>query len=213
MDPIGAAIGAVIGYAVGSLQVLVLDWVRKRTKHKTQLRLLRAELCRLAEFQIGFSWSKVTGPPDDQLPRPPEQTPNFLKLVGEIDFYLTDEHHDDNSQLALLNIVDGCQVLAYYHKKIEECLAEIRARSGPAVRKSWERALDYSESYDKELARLQVIIRSALDDTERRLRVVKLWHQAARRPMGELPPGKNPPPLTRDDPRVKPLPPRPRQDA
>lgn len=213
MDLIGAAIGAVIGYAVGSFQILALDWVRKRTQHKTQLRLIRAELRRLAEFRTGFSWSKVTGPPDDQLPRPPEQTPNFLKVIGETDFYLTDEHHDDNSQLALLNVVDGCQVLAYYHGKIEECLAEIRGGSGPAVRKAWDRAVDYSVTYDGELARLQTIVESALADTDRRLKAIGLWHQAASRPMGRLPPGDNPPSLTRDDPRVKPLPPRPRQGA
>jgi hypothetical protein len=204
VDPVGA----VFGYAIGTFQILALDWVRKRRQHRTQLRLLRSELRRLAEFQTPFSWSKVTGPPDDQLPRPPEPTPNFLKLIGEIDFYLTDEHHDDNTQVGLINVLDACQVLAFYHRKIEELLTEIRGSKGSAPRSVWDRAVDYADSYDKELARLHSIVTSAITDCERRLTVIGLWYQATRRPLGDLPPGENPPSLGPNDPRITPLPPR-----
>ncbi len=206
MDPVGAAVGAVIGYAIGSVQILALEWWRKRSKHRTQLRLLRAELRRLAEFQIPFGWDKVTGPPNDQIPRPPEPTENFLTLIGEIDFYLTDEHHDDNTQFGLLNVADGCRVLAHYAQKVEECVDNARASTGPTAKEFRDRAVEYSESYDKELARLQATISSALHDCERRLAVAKFWHQLTRRPLGDLPAGANPPPLAVNDPRVTALP-------
>ena len=114
MNPLSIAISALIGYAIGTLQVLALDWFRSRSSHRRRLRVLRAELRRLSLLREKYGWDQVTGPPHDWVPRPPVPTDAFVSLVVDTDFYLTDEHDDDNTQLALLEIVDGCDALRHY---------------------------------------------------------------------------------------------------
>jgi hypothetical protein len=201
VNPLAVVISAVIGYAIGTVQVLALDWARRRTQHRTQLRLLKAELRRLAEFTVGYAWSKATGPPSDTLPKPPQPSPNFVALVGSLDFYLTDEHEDDNTQLGLLNILDGCDVLGYCAGQVRKLVDDISTAQGPVAVKLWHRAVEYAEEYDLELARFQTIVSSAVADVERRLREVSLFRQM-RRPIGALPKGVNPAPLVRGDPRI-----------
>ena len=81
---------AVVGYAVGTIQILFVDWWRRVATHKRQLRLLQAELRRLRTFDAKFRW-KDGAPPDDGLvPAPPNPTDLFVRTVGETDWELTD---------------------------------------------------------------------------------------------------------------------------
>ena len=191
----------VVGYAVGTIQILAFGLIRSRSKHRTQLRLLRSELRRLNQLRIPYNWDETSGPPNNKIPRPPVPTANFTTLIAQIDFYLTDESHDDNTQEGLLDILDGAHGLQHYQRKIQECLDEIRGGSGPATVNSRNRAFDFSQSYDSDLAKLQTIVTSAISDVDRRLKEATLWRQA-NRPMGKLPSGENPKPLSEGDPRI-----------
>src|SRR5262245_51933766 len=85
-----APLWAIVGYAIGTVQVLFIDWARARTLHRSQLRLIRAELRRLAAIHAKFAW-RDDGPGSDVVPKPPELTPTFLQAVAAADFHLTDE--------------------------------------------------------------------------------------------------------------------------
>lgn len=66
----GSGIWGVVGYAVGTAQILILDWVNARKTHQSHLRLIRAELRRLRAINGKFGW-KDTGPGADVLPSLP----------------------------------------------------------------------------------------------------------------------------------------------
>lgn len=87
-----------IGYAIATLQILLIDWVRVRWKHQRQLRYLGAELRRAREFDRRYGLSKGKLPTSDQVPKPPALSSNYAAAVAATDFYLTDEHDDDNTQ-------------------------------------------------------------------------------------------------------------------
>ncbi len=202
MDLNVVAISAVVGYAVGTIQILGIDWIRSRSKHRTQLRLLRSELRRLNQLRKPYNWDQTSGPPSDKIPRPPIPTANFTTLIAQIDLYLTDEFHDDNTQEMMLDILDLAHGLQDYQREIQECLDEIRVMaSGPAMANSWNRAFASSQSYDSDLAILQTIVTGAISDVDRRLKEASVWRQL-NRPMGQLPPGKNPKRLSEGDPRI-----------
>ena len=202
MNPVAIAISAVIGYAIGSVQILLLEWLRRRIRHRQHLRALRSELRRAAGFTQKFAWDPQAGPKDNNLPRPPTVSSRYADLIVETEFYLTDEHDDDNTQEALLGIVDGCEGLKHYVTRIHAGLDTLRATSDPATHGSVKNDLmQIAQAYDKELEKVLFVIKDAIRELDRRLREARSWAQL-NRPMGRLPPGKNPPPLTDGDPRI-----------
>ena len=107
----------IAGYAIGTAQVLFVDWVQRRREHVRQLRLLRAEFRSVGELVAKFGWEKGVPPPSDQVPYPPRVSDQFLPTVAAMDYYLTDEHEDDNGQLAHLTLLDSINHLQDYHMK------------------------------------------------------------------------------------------------
>ena len=194
---------ALLGYAIGTLQILVLDWFRERSLHTRQLRAIRAELRRAASFKATFNWTaQGPAPGNDYLPRPPNVSPRFVDLVTQTHFYLTDEHHDDNSQEALLAIEDGCASLRHYFERIQEWFDKVR--TGVDVNTSTRLKSDMvlmAAAYDRDHARLLFTIEDAIKDLNRRLDEAHVWRQL-NRPVGRLPAGANPPPLVANDPRL-----------
>ena len=184
---------ALAGFALGSLQSLLLDWVRARSQHMRQLRLWRSELRRLSGYRRHFQWAR-TGPQSDTIPNPPRITSSYLRLLQETDFWLTDEHRDDNTQQGLIDIADGAAILERYAADVHGLIDHMR--SGPDQEKQTfaERAFETATIYDRELDRWHVMVGSALGDVDRRLRLATIGRQLVRalRPM---PKGTNPPPL------------------
>jgi hypothetical protein len=78
------ALAAVAGYAIGTFQILAIDWWRRVSAHKRHLQLLQAELRRLRTFKATFGWANGS-PSDDHTPASPQPTDLFLKTVGETD--------------------------------------------------------------------------------------------------------------------------------
>jgi hypothetical protein len=187
---------AIIGYALGSAQVLSIDWIRNRAQHRRQLRLLRADLRRLSEFNSHWNWQQGLPPVDDAIPNPPTITPSYQRLLGEIDFWLTDEHADDNTQQGLINIADGASVLGRYASDVlANTATATKASSSPEKAKYLTRAIETAQVYDKEVDRWLVMVSSSLKDVERRLRAATTFPQV-RRSLLPMPKGVNPPPLS-----------------
>jgi hypothetical protein len=186
---------AIIGYALGSAQVLAIDWIRNRAQHRRQLRLLKADLHRLSGFTRHWGWKHGSLPPDDTTPNAPRITPSYQRLLQEIDFWLTDEHTQDNTQEALINISDGASVLERYASDVHVHLAAAKSAEEPTQKaKHLTRAVDTARIYDKEVDRWLIMVNGGLKDVERRLRASRTLPQIIRslRPM---PKGFNPPSL------------------
>jgi len=186
---------ALIGFALGSSQVLLIDWIRARSQHRRQLRLLRSELRRLSGFHRHWGLQHNIVPPDDITPNPPRITASYQRLLQEIDFWVTDEHSDDNTQQGLIDIADGAALLERYDANVRKLLDDAKTgRTHAEKAKYLKRAVETAQAYDKELDRWQVIVTSALSDVDRRLRCARMLNQVGRafRPM---PDGENPPPL------------------
>lgn len=186
---------ALIGYALGSAQILVIDWIRARTTHRRQLRLLRAELRRLSGFARKYNWEHGKVPADDTLPNPPTITAGYLRLVQEVDFWLTDVHNDDNTQQGLLDIADGVGVLNRYAESFNHLMKETKEAPAPEIKKKLlGRAVATTQIYDTELDRWLTMVGSAVIDVRRRIYEASTMRQIFRsfKPMRE---GHNPPAL------------------
>lgn len=196
-------VSALFGYAIGTAQVVAIEWFRRRAEHRRQLTALRAELRRLLTFERPFVWDKITGPVDDRLPNPPTVSPKFFDLVMAIDFHLTDEHDDDNTQGSIMLLADGCEQLNWHHRQtlsfLEKLDSEVRTEKREQLR---GQAIASAEHYDKILAMFRTTTTDTVRDIDRRLVTIRLWRQL-NRPMGRLPKGKNPEPLTLDDSRIE----------
>jgi len=186
---------ALVGFALGSSQVLLLDWIRGRSQHRRQLRLLRAEIRRLSGFRQHWGWQHGVVPPTDTTPNPPRVTPSYQRLLQEIDFWLTDEHSDDNTQQALIDIADGAVVLDRYDGDVRKLLDSAKSVPAPKEKAKYlSRAIDTAQVYDRELDRWLLMVTSALSDIERRLRSARTLNQVGRA-FRRMPKGTNPTPL------------------
>jgi hypothetical protein len=191
-----------IGYVIGTLQILVLDWARTRAQHRRHLRALRAELRRLSEYATEFVISDDRRIDSDKIPHPPQLNPQFSDLVFQTEFFLTDEIRDDNSQEALLDIEAGCRSLDYYWKDFDRRIQHIKSLPpGPERAERKAEAVDVAESYNRTSRMLQLSLRSTMDDMDRRLRASGTTSQL-KRLFTRLPPRENPPRIALDDPRL-----------
>lgn len=197
-----SGLGAVIGYAVGTAQVLFVDWWRRVTAHKKHLRLLQSELRRLRTFEAKFNWEDGLPPDDGHIPAPPSPTDLFVRTIGDMDWQLTDEHQDDNSQQSFLHLVDGSKMLRYYADK----MSAIEQRAPMADKAEMERlrrdGSAYAAVYDAKLDEFLFLIDDALRDVRRRLELTTFGTQLDRA-FAVLPRGKNPEPLAVDDARLR----------
>ena len=193
---------ALAGYAIGTAQILILDWFRARWAHARQLRLLRAELRRIAVFKAKFGLRLDRPPERDQLPRPASMLPAFLSTVSAMDFWITDEHRDDNSQEGFLGAADGFAALGETHARAMKELDAIRSTDAPALKKEHlERLVAFGADYDEKVDYMQYLVSESLRDIDRRLKTVRWWRQLLRLAT-PMPRGSNPPPLQPKDPRV-----------
>jgi hypothetical protein len=136
------------------------------------------------------------------MPIPPRVSPKFYDLVTSIDFYLTDEHSDDNTQLGLLVLADGCALLEHYQKRVFDLGTRLNQTPSPEDSVDLQAEMvELANAYDRELDVTLFTARDALRDVNRRLAEVRFWRQI-NRPIGELPQGKNPTPISAGDPRL-----------
>jgi hypothetical protein len=195
-------IGAVVGYAIGTFQVLFVDWWRRIASHRRQLRLLRAELRRMRTFESKFSWDDGLPPMDEYVAVPPKPTDLFMKTVGETEWVLTDEHRDDNSQQSFLHLVDGCTTLKHYADKVLEVADRAPFAGSEEKPKLRKRGAGYANAYDSKIDEVLFLIDDALKDLDRRLQA-STFRTQFKRVFRRLPVGENPPNLQPNDPRIE----------
>lgn len=193
--------GALIGYAVGTVQVLFVDWWRRLATHRRQLRLLRAELRRMRTFSSKFGWESGLPPEDEHMAIPPRPSELFMKAVGEVEWTLTDENTDDNSQQSLLHIVDGTTVLKHYADKVHDISEKAPQTSADEKEQLRERGAAYANAYDARVDEVLFLIDDALSDLDRRLQLASTTLQLKRLWRG-IPRGENPAPLGSNDARL-----------
>lgn len=203
-DELTAVLAAVGGYALGTLQVLLVDWVRRRRGHKARLRTLRAEVERTLTLSHRFKWDG--GIEEDLIPKPPIVSPAYADLVTSIEFYLTDEFQGDNAQQVFLSVLDGIDILADTHRQIRERIAllpELRDKDRvDRLERVQRELLQLAASYDERLGRFEATLKSGVQDIERRLKEARYPRQIVREVQGwfgGLPEGENPEPLRRGD--------------
>lgn len=68
-----------VGYAIGTAQILGLEWFRERRAHVRALRLLRAELQHVDGFEQKYKWTHSKPPASDEVPNPPTVSSSFFK--------------------------------------------------------------------------------------------------------------------------------------
>lgn len=194
-------LSAVIGYAIGTLQILLIDWWRRVAAHRRHLCLLQAELRRLRTFEPKFEWVDGIPPEDEKVPRPPQETELFVRTVGETDWRLSDEIENDNTQQALLHILDGCWTLRLYASEVMAAVDQSRLeKDGEERLKLLFRAAAYAKAYDGEVDGVLYLVDDALRDLERRLALATLGEQLGRA-FNTLPRGQNPTLFQKNDPK------------
>jgi hypothetical protein len=200
---VGPVWAALIGYALGTLQTLFVDFVRNRGTHARQLRLLRADLRNAATFSHKYELTPTQLPKHDLIPRPPSVSATFLSTLSATDFTLTDEHDDDNTQQSLLALSDNFAAMDHYVRQVKQDADAVG--EGLEVEKAvetWHRMVRSAQQYDKLVDQNMFLIDEAIRDLDRRIADASWWRQIKRRLL-PLPRGYNPPALAPDDPRVK----------
>jgi|CXWL01.1.fsa_nt_gi hypothetical protein len=195
-------ITALLGYAIGTVQVLLLDWKRSRLAHARSLRVLKADLERAKLCDYKFALRPDNPPASDHVPRPPFVGEHFVTTVVALEFSMTDEHPDDSSLAGLLSLADACDMMARVHGQISDLLDKIREDSDQARnRERWESVIDLADVYDSMLDTTMFMIQDALRDLNRRISEVQ-WRRQLYRATHKLAPGVNPEPLRDGDPRI-----------
>jgi hypothetical protein len=194
-------IEGVAGYAIGTVQILLLDWWRKISAHRRQLRLLRAELRRLATHSGKFDWVDGEPPDSNRIPNPPVPTEAFVRTIAETDFSITDAHRDDNLQQAMLSIAVGCEQCQRYVDRFT-AMTESFPGADPEVKKTFlEVVPTLVEAYDAKVDQVTFAIDQMLADLESRFSRLTIVDQFARAFAG-LPVGSNPAPVEVGDARI-----------
>jgi len=176
-----AALSVILGYALGTLQVLLLDWFQRRRRHRTDLRTIRSELRRASTFARRFDWNQSGAAPEPIIPRAPNVSATFEQTVTTAEFVLTDPSDDSSLQEVLLTISDSCRALDEYLARIRATVAEFREAEDPAQREQVRSDLhEMSAWYDQKLDPVQALIRSALENVERRLQEATMTRQLRR---------------------------------
>jgi hypothetical protein len=123
-----------------------------------------------------------------------------VDTVTATDFLFTDEQQDDNSQEALLGLLDGCSALQYSSDSVHRLIDEANAAKTPAERAhAVQAAVSLAERFDRDRARLEVIVEDSIRDLDRRLREARFWPQFWRLFRRKLPIGSKPRALSDDD--------------
>jgi hypothetical protein len=182
---------ALIGYAIGTMQILALGWLQTRASHRSNIRLLRAELRRLDFLTAKFEW-RNDGPGSDTIPIVPELTPTFLQTVVATNFYITDEHADDNTQQALLELMDMTNALRHYSQACQQTNEASKHALGNDRLQLWMDAKSLADAYDEIVDRFKTQLHSGLADLDRRLADAQYWRQL-KRMLRPLPKAENPP--------------------
>ena len=194
-----AIFAAILAYATGTGQILLIEWWRRRQTHRRQITALRWEMRRVLAYDKRFDWPDDLTIPDRPNPRSPRTSELYLKILGEIDLALTDEIEDDNSYLSLTNITDNCLGLQEALDEIEKFPPPPAAENPAQQMERFLTLRGLTKQYDRRLEILRTTATDAIRDLDRRLDETRFRPQVRRTLQRKLPPGHNPPLLKSDE--------------
>ena len=186
-----------VGYAIGTVQVLILSWVERRRRHRQALQTLKADLSKASVYSMKFDW----GPKIESYatPRPPRVSSEFVGIVAATDFSLTDEFRGDNTQQGLLGLVHNLELLQRYRSDVLELLHDLRLQTDDDKRRKLsEMARRQANEYDGHIDTVLYTLNDAIRDVDRRLYEVR-WYRQLKHLLTKLPEGENPAPITSPD--------------
>lgn len=175
-----------IGYAIGTLQILAVEWIRRITRHRGDLRVLRAELRRAASYDGRFALDDAGSLDKETVPRPPRVSPRFADFVTQTAFHLTDKYRDAVTQEALLAILDSCAMFQETLDRFEKLVHELRDAEVPDHAALIADLRGTARDYDRRLDVFRPIVQNVINDIDERLQEASVWRQLNRR-LGELP--------------------------
>ena len=191
-----------IGYVLGTSQILILDWVRERRNHARALRFLLAEVLRLQAFTERYEYESVPDVFRVHPPRPPHLSARFVETVSEADFTITDEHLGDNFQRVLLSVADTSVALLEEFASVERDMAKfLEFIKGKRFDDLAARPTGVMEHYNTLADTFATQLHGVERDLRRRLREADLVKQLDRL-ITPLEAGTNPPDLNLGDERV-----------
>ena len=168
-----------IGYAVGTIQILVVEWWRSVRHHRLHLRLLISDL---RGVRRNNNRASIEAFCEGTTPVPPSVSAIFKETIGVADFSLSDQFRDgDNIQEALLSIGPNLD-------QLERGVGEMRL--GIEVHEEETPAIDSPEiiarlsematQYNKSLDAMQDMVDDMIEHLEVRLADMSLWRQINR---------------------------------
>ena len=175
-----------IGYAIGTAQILAIEWFRQRSRHRSDLRVLRAELRRAASYDVRFAIDDASALDRRTAPRPPNVSSRFGDFVTQTAFHLTDLHDDVRTQEALLGILDACAMFRSTLDGFDARAAELRRTDAPARRSELlEDLRGFARDYDRRLEAFLPLLDTLIADVDERLQLASTWRQL-NRPLGRV---------------------------
>lgn len=188
--------GALIGWLLARVSTLK----DRRLAHQRHLRLVRAELNRLATYRGRFPTVHPLLLLPTRPPPPPTPVTFWDSLIADLDFRLTDAYYDDPTPEVLIQILRGCEDVEDACARVVDCIAEARAiPSELHPMPPGTRAFAYLDfAVEEHHARLQAVLNTiakATVEIARRLDEVGPWRQMTRRVRLFFRPLKAAPPL------------------
>jgi hypothetical protein len=137
------------------------------------------------------------------IPNPPKLSQTFDDVVSKVDFALTDEHRNDNTQEVLVGLSAAVRVLWYYFDEFNKVSFKLEDEHDLGRRTLLRRhGFFYARAYDEKVDEFMYVVNTIIADLDRRLLEARFKRQVTRG-IKKLPAGENPLPLAPNDPRVQ----------
>jgi hypothetical protein len=165
------------GYAIGTAQIVGIDWWREIRAHRRQLRLLRAILKGAMQFNGRFS---PVFPSAGRRPKAPTFGPRYHDTVTSVDFALTG-HYKDGTLENLITWESTCDELRLLNEKACDRLDELDKPGSPlTISEQWAAAERAAKLYNETLDELRRFCDYTIGEMDRRLALATLRAQFSR---------------------------------
>lgn len=170
-----------IGYAIGTAQIVVIEWIRRRVRHRSDLRVLLAELRRTRAYDGTFQIDQPGSADKQTMPRPPTVSSRFADFVTQTELHLTDPSEEARTQEALLGVLDACVMFQGICARFEATASELRRTTDPVYQSELAVNLrGMASDYDRRLVGFMKVLDTVLRDVQDRLRDASTWRQLNR---------------------------------
>lgn len=170
-----------LGYVVGTLQILAVDWYRAIQAHQQQIRLLRGLLKGAVQCDRKIACNPAR-PLHYIYPVVPDLGPRLHETLAGVDFTRSDEAANADEIVSVLNAENGCWMLREMRRQFLVERDRTSAATDPIEQsKAWISACAAASTYDQKLDEVIPALREGVAEMERRLKVATLGQQLRRK--------------------------------